>query len=132
MTGRISDFIPLLPFSAGEQAVVTHKCLLELAKDLRLPINLTKGPLERLIGNIRLLIRKDGAVCSTLAKTHYHNKLGARSLKAGAEKVKRIVMDAYLDDDEEIEEQDILLDFVIDVDGGEIVGKILPYTRTSA
>ncbi|EHK17444.1 uncharacterized protein TRIVIDRAFT_160288 [Trichoderma virens Gv29-8] len=132
VTGRISDFIPLLPFSSGEQAVITHKCLLGLAQELRLPIQLSKSPLERLIGDLRLLIRRDGAVCSTLAKAHYHNKLGARSLKAGAEKVKRIVLDAYLDDDEEIEEQNNLRDVVIDVDGGEIVGKILPTTKTGA
>ncbi|RFU74129.1 p-loop containing nucleoside triphosphate hydrolase [Trichoderma arundinaceum] len=125
VTGRISDFIPLLPFSAGEQAVITHKCLLELAQDLRLPISLSNGPSERLIGNIRLLIRKDGKVCSTLAKSHYHNKLGARSLKTGAQKVKRIILDAYLDDDKEINEQEALRDFVIDVDGEDIVGKII-------
>ncbi|KAM0258384.1 hypothetical protein ACHAQJ_003859 [Trichoderma viride] len=131
ITGRISDFIPLLPFSVGEQAVITHKCLLDLARDLRLPISLLKGPSERLIGNIRLLIRRDGSVCSTLAKSHYHNKLGARSLMAGAEKVKRIVLDAYLDDNEEITEHDDLRDFVIDVDDGDIVGKILTDTRAT-
>lgn len=125
VTGRISDFIPLLPFSAGEQAVITHKCLLELAQDLRLPISLSHGPSERFIGNLRLLMRRDGALCSTLAKSHYHNKLGARSLKAGAEKVKRMILDVYLDDDEEIKEQDVLRDFVIDVDGEEIVGKLI-------
>ncbi|KAM0511188.1 hypothetical protein ACHAPE_010139 [Trichoderma viride] len=131
VTGRISDFIPLLPFSAGEQAVITHKCLLGLAQDLRLPICLIKGPSERLIGNIRLLIRRDGTVCTTLAKSHYHVKLGARSLMAGAEKVKRIVLDVYLDDDEEITEQDGLRDFVVDVDDGDIVGKILTDTRVN-
>lgn len=131
VTGRISDFIPLLPFTVGEQAVITHKCLLGLAQDLRLPICLIKGPSERLIGNIRLLIRRDGTVCSTLAKSHYHVKLGARSLMAGAEKVKRIVLDVYLDDDEEITEQDDLRDFVIDVDDGDIVGKILTDTRAN-
>ncbi|KAL7786205.1 P-loop containing nucleoside triphosphate hydrolase protein [Trichoderma ceciliae] len=125
VTGRISDFIPLLPFSAGEQAVITHKCLLEIAQELRLPISLSKGSKERLIGNIRLLIKRDGTVCSTLAKSHYHNKLGARSLMAGAEEAKRIVSDAYLDDDEEIREQDVLRDFVIDVDGEDIVGRII-------
>ncbi|KAL7971787.1 P-loop containing nucleoside triphosphate hydrolase protein [Trichoderma sp. SZMC 28014] len=131
VTGRISDFIPLLPFSVGEQAVITHKCLLGLAQDLRLPICLIKGPSERLIGNIRLLIRRDGTVCSTLAKSHYHVKLGARSLMAGAEKVKRIVLDVYLDDDEEITEQDGLRDFIIDVDNGDIVGKTLTDTRAN-
>ncbi|KAL7925147.1 P-loop containing nucleoside triphosphate hydrolase protein [Trichoderma austrokoningii] len=132
VTGRISDFIPLLPFSVGEQAVITHKCLLGLAQDLSLPICLIKGPSERLIGNIRLHIRRDGTVCSTLAKAHYHVKLGARSLMAGAEKVKRIVLDVYLDDDEEITEQDGLRDFVVDVDDGDIVGKVLTDTRANA
>lgn len=127
VTGRISDFIPFLPFSAGEQAVITHKCLLELAQDLRLPICLIK---ERLIGNIRLLVRRDGTVCSTLAKSHYHEELGARSLMSGAEKVKRIVLDVYLDDDEEITERDDLRDFVIDVDDGDIVGKVLTDSGT--
>lgn len=104
---------------------------MELAQDLRLPICLIKNPSERLIGNIRLLIRRDGTVCTTLAKSHYHVKLGARSLMAGAEKVKRIVLDVYLDDDEEITEQDDLRDFIIDVDDGDIVGKILTDTRVN-
>ncbi|KAL7819969.1 P-loop containing nucleoside triphosphate hydrolase protein [Trichoderma gracile] len=129
VTGRISDFVPLLPFTAGEQAVITHKCLLELARNLRQPIKLTEG-CERLIGDMRLLIRRDGTVCSTLAKQHYHNKLGARSLEIGAETVKRILLDAYLDDDEEIEEQEKLRDAVIDLDGKDIVGRILPLAKT--
>jgi hypothetical protein len=56
---------------------------------------------------------------------HYHVKLGARSLMAGAEKVKRIVLEVYLNDDEEITEREGLRDFVVDVDDGEIVGKLL-------
>ncbi|KAH0491273.1 hypothetical protein TgHK011_002710 [Trichoderma gracile] len=130
VTGRISDFIPLLPFSKGEQAVITHKCLLELAHDLRQPINLTKGH-ERLIGDMRLHIRRDGTVCSTLATKHYHSRLGARSLKTGAETVKRVILDAYLDDDEEIEEHQDLRDAVVDVEGKEIVGKILPLAKAN-
>ncbi|KAK5988275.1 ATP-dependent Clp protease ATP-binding subunit ClpC-like protein [Cladobotryum mycophilum] len=125
VTGRISDLIPFLPFSAGEQAVITHKYLLELARDLRRPVNLSAGPEEQLVGNIRLLIRKDAAICSMLAQGHYHQKLGARSLKSGVQKVKRIVLDAYLDDDEEIREGDELCDFVLDVEGDEIVTGIL-------
>jgi hypothetical protein len=50
---------------------------------------------------------------------------------AGAEYVKRIVLDVYLDDDEEIIEQDNLRDFVIDVDDGDIVGKMLTDTRAT-
>lgn len=123
VTGRVSDFIPFLPFSLGEQAVITHKSLLELAQDLRRPINLEKGPQEQLVGDIRLVIKKDSAVCTMLAEAHYHPRLGARSLKAGAKKVERIVADAYLEEDEEIQEGEGLSDFIIDVQGGEIAGR---------
>lgn len=112
-----------MPFTIGEQAVITHKSLMELARDLRRPICLEKGPKEQLVGDIRLLVRRDASVCMMLAEAHYHRKLGARSLKAGAKKVERIVADAYLDEDEEIQENGGLRDFIIDVQGGEIVGR---------
>ncbi|KAN0070517.1 P-loop containing nucleoside triphosphate hydrolase protein [Elaphomyces granulatus] len=71
LTGRISAFIPFLPFSPGEQAVVTHKYLLELSRKVRTPINLSVGHDERLLGNIRLHVRKDSSVCRTLAEAEY-------------------------------------------------------------
>lgn len=122
MTGRVSEFVPFLPFSPGEQAVITHKSLLELTQDLRRPVNLTRGSQEQLVGNIRLTIRKDATVCGLLAQANYHKQLGARSLKAGAKKVEHIVLDAYLDEDEEIKDDGIVREFVVDVHGGEIVG----------
>jgi hypothetical protein len=115
VTGRVSKFIPFLPFSEGEQAVVTRKFLLELSQELRRPIDLGEGVVEQLVGDFRLLIRRDATVCQMLAKEHYHRELGARSLRAGAKKVERIVVDAYLDEDEEIQEDAGLREYIIDV-----------------
>ncbi|KAM0417257.1 hypothetical protein ACHAPT_012768 [Fusarium lateritium] len=123
LTGRVSDFIPFLPFSPGEQAVITHKILLGLAEDLRRPINISEGSSEQRVGDIRLKIRREATVCRLLAEEHYHKNLGARSLKTGARKVKDIVVKAYLDEEEEIQENGGLQDFIIDVQGDEIVGR---------
>ncbi|KAK7402960.1 hypothetical protein QQX98_011270 [Neonectria punicea] len=121
VTGRVSDLVPFLPFSEGEQAVVTHKSLLELSDKLRR--RLQAGSKEKLVGDIRLSIRRDATVCRLLAQANYHKKLGARSLVAGAKKVERIVLNTYLDEDEEIRENGGLRDFIIDVQGDEIVGR---------
>ncbi|KAK0658512.1 P-loop containing nucleoside triphosphate hydrolase protein [Cercophora samala] len=131
VTGRISDFIPFLPFSPGEQAVVTHKFLMEIGEYVRHPINLSPEPKEQLVGNIHLQLRRDAAVCTTLAKRHYRPELGARSLKTAAKVVEGILLDAYLDDDDEIRERDDFLDFAVDVLGDEVVGKFM-YDRETA
>lgn len=80
MTGRISAFVPFLPFSEPETCVGAHKYLLELISEVRHPINTTPGPQERLLGNIRLKIRSDASVCKILTKD-YDPELGIRSLK---------------------------------------------------
>ncbi|RSM04374.1 hypothetical protein CDV31_010076 [Fusarium ambrosium] len=123
LTGRVSDFVPFLPFSSGEQAVITHKMLLQLAEEFRRPIVVSEGSDEQLVGNIRLKIRRDATVCRLLADEHYHKNLGARSLKAGVQKVKGIVTQAYLEEDEEIQENGGLRDFIIEVQGDEVVGR---------
>ncbi|RMJ14913.1 hypothetical protein CDV36_005445 [Fusarium kuroshium] len=123
VTGRISHFVPFLPFSPGEQAVITHKMLLQLAEEFRRPIVISEGSDEQLIGDVRLRIRRDATVCRLLAEDHYHKSLGARSLKAGVRQVKGIVAEAYLEEDDEIQENGGLWDFIIDVQGDEIVGR---------
>jgi hypothetical protein len=124
LTGRISAFIPFLPFSPGEQAVVVHKYLLNLSQDIRSAIDLSEGPKEQMLGNIRLRILRDASVCRTLADSEYHADLGARSLINAVGNVKRKLVEAYLDVDEEIVETTALSECCIDVNGSEVVVKM--------
>ncbi|KAL8834149.1 MAG: hypothetical protein Q9170_003896 [Blastenia crenularia] len=126
VTGRISAFIPFLPFSKGEQAVIIHKHLLEFGRHIRTPINLTEGEGEQLIGNVRLRIRRDASVCGILAQSEYHVDLGARSLISAVDTIKTLMVEAYLGVDEEITEGVGMSEFIIDVNGGEVVANIVP------
>ncbi|KAJ9158282.1 ATPase, aaa-2 [Coniochaeta hoffmannii] len=127
VTGRVSDFIPFLPFSRGEQAVVVHKFLLEMAGRVRDPVRLRPGPEadgEQLLGNVRLRVRRDTSVCARLAETEYSEELGARSLRKAVEDVQDRLVESYLDEDREIEEgegEGLIQEFVVDVKGDEVV-----------
>jgi ATP-dependent Clp protease ATP-binding subunit ClpA len=69
-----------MPFSFSETCIGVHKYLLELATEVRRPVNTSKGDHEQLLGNIRLKIRLDASVCQVLAKG-YDTQLGIRSLR---------------------------------------------------
>jgi hypothetical protein len=77
-----------------------------------------------MLGNIRLKILRDASVCRNLATSGYHADLGARSLINAVENVKRKLVDAYLDVDEEIVETAALSECCIDINGSEVVVKM--------
>jgi hypothetical protein len=115
--------VPFLPFSIEEQAVVVHKYIQELGQTILQPVNLLEGPDERLVGNVRLHIRRDATVCKVLADQEYHSDLGARSLIQAVDSIRRLLYQTYFDIDEDIMVGDEISDFYIDVDGGEVVVK---------
>lgn len=100
--------------------MVAHKSIIDLADDLRKPINLTNEPKQRLVGNICLSLRDDASICSKLAREHYDQRLGARSLKVGVASIEEAVLEAYLEEEKEIEEDADLVDFAIDLHNDEI------------
>lgn len=104
---------------------MTHKYLLELSRKVRTPINLSVGHDERLLGNVRLHVRKDSSVCRTLAEAEYSPDLGARSLITAVDSIEDMLVNAYLGVDEKIVETEQVSDFVIDVNGGEIIASMV-------
>ncbi|KAF2973066.1 hypothetical protein GQX73_g612 [Xylaria multiplex] len=121
ITGRITEVIPFLPFSPGEQAVVAHKFLQELGRKVKAPVVLPEKGREQLLGNIRLRVRRDASVCRNLAAAEYSPDLGARSLAAAVKTVEDRLVEAYLDEEEEIAEDQEMQEFFVDVRGNEVV-----------
>jgi hypothetical protein len=105
---------------------VVHKYLRELAQKVRTPINLSPGANEQLLGNVQIKIRRDASVCRTLAEAEYHSDLGARSLITGAKIVEDRLVEVYLDVDEKIRESDSVVQFVVDVNGGDVTVNMVP------
>lgn len=90
--------------------------MLELAHKVRKKINLSFGPEEQLLGNVYLRVRRDGTVCKLIADEGYDEDLGARSLISTVKSVvEDAVVEAYLEVDEEITEDQKMTEFVVDI-----------------
>ena len=127
MTGRISAFIPFVPFSSGEQSIVAHKYALELAERVRVAVDMSYGDKERLLGNVYLKIRRDASVCSLLAAEGYDEDLGARSLiNTVKHVVEEPVVEAYLEVNKEIVEGQAMMEFQVSILRGKVTVMAIP------
>ena len=74
------------------------------------------------VGNIRLRLEGDASVCCTVADKAYKSKTGARSLRKGVNSmIKAKLVTSYLQIDEDILETNEKTDYVVKMNGREIV-----------
>ena len=124
LTGRITDFIPFLPFSPIEQTAVADKYLAELGRELASPIDTCQEPARyRPVGNVDLHVKRAYSLNRALAARDYVKELGARSLTSAIDReVSRPIVGNYLNAREEIHETQPAGSFVVGVDAesGEV------------
>ncbi|KAI0179498.1 P-loop containing nucleoside triphosphate hydrolase protein [Hypoxylon sp. FL1284] len=127
--GRITEILPFLVFSPQESPLIVHKALMDLEADIMKRVRLALNKEEDVyVGNITVRIKKDAAVCTTIAVDEYDKKTGARSL---AQAVDRVVEDPlvsqYLQDGDELDENQPNIHFDVDVNvDGEVEVRLVP------
>lgn len=104
MAGRMKNAAPFYPFDENEQAVVTHKFLMELVDQLRLPIDLSPAT-KRYPAHVHLAIKNDGKLCKHVAEKSYIKELGARSLTSGIDDIRRDFFTTFVDSEEMVTEE---------------------------
>lgn len=131
MTGRISEFLPFLVFSPDEQAVVAHKFFMEMEATLARPLVVSAwadATQDNLVGNCRVAVPRDAAVCSRIARDYYDADLGARSIANGVERaVKDPLTEAYLLAGDDLAEGQDVTRVLVDLDRDEnIEVRVIP------
>ncbi|KAI0393190.1 P-loop containing nucleoside triphosphate hydrolase protein [Xylariaceae sp. FL0594] len=127
LTGRISEIVPFLTFPSDEQAVVSHKGIMDFEARVRRPVVLSPnantssyGQGDHLVGNVRLDIEDEHEICSAIATKGYLPQLGARGiLNAAAESVYTPLVSQYLDIDEDLKEDQPETTFRVHVDADQ-------------
>lgn len=97
---------------------------MELGESVEGPVNLSRGPKEKLLGNVKLKIHKDASVCQILAQSGYNNRLGARSLILAVDTIKSRLIDEYLEINGGFSKNPQMTECSVDVRGGEVVVKM--------
>ena len=84
---------------------------------MRVAVNLSYGEDEWLLGNVYLRVRHDASVCSVLAEEGYDEDSLINTVKHIVEEV---LVEAYLEVDGEIKEDQEMMEFVVSVVKGEV------------
>lgn len=116
-------WVPFLTFSPIEQAVVADKYVADFGREATLPVQIFNDEArDRLVGNVDLSIRKGYSLCAALARG-YVQELGARSLVAEVdEQVRGPLVDAYLQNLDEIVEDGGVTHCLANVDADGVIG----------
>ncbi|QDS75402.1 hypothetical protein FKW77_003031 [Venturia effusa] len=118
LAGRISQFIPFLPFLDGEKAIGIEKCLLELKNQIYDPVDLAK---KRFWGDVILKIRNSPAICKHLADLWYDRETGMRSLARAVQIDVRnnLIGTKYFETPGKIKDGQPKVEYVLDIRGGD-------------
>ncbi|KAI4953475.1 hypothetical protein J4E91_002322 [Alternaria rosae] len=93
-TGRLHLFVPFIPFSPSECAVVLHRFMLEYATSIRQPSDHNPSVI-RYIGHCKLSLVDDGKICTALTDEYYSKDFGVRSLDNAAREIRDELADKY-------------------------------------
>ncbi|KAI8957762.1 P-loop containing nucleoside triphosphate hydrolase protein [Daldinia sp. FL1419] len=123
LSGRITAILPFLVFGTQEAPLIAHRAIMHMESELSRRVHLALDSEQDVYaGNIKIRIKNDASVCSTITHEEYDKKLGARSINQAVE---RIVEDSlvtqYLKAGDIFEEDQPITSFVIDIDvNGEV------------